>query len=355
MGTPTSILILPGLLGTPEMPWLRNQSLANLRHLSSQSAVFGLNWSGTEAEIVGLNPAYQMRQGPLTVAGLGADPPPRSVHFHVSVLSLVGDVGDVPGYDIPGELESVIASCLLRLNTKSLTVVLGQGQNHGLVWEPGSLDLGTISPYSFNGRPFSQVLPEGDGEPLLRRFIDDSINLLAEQEFNLIRREEGLPPLNAFWPWGHGFRQDLPNLALRRGSVSSFWSSSLRLAGIARLAGYRHSNRLTLGRGTSVLLAELAKWLRMDGHNVGVVGEFGEWREREAYDEYGWLLKELDGHLEPFIDGSRRLALLAPGSPGLAFIYDPDNREVGTCPFDERAFEEKLVQHQLFEVVASLL
>ena len=98
------------------------------------------------------------------------------------------------------------------------------------------------------------VLPEGDNEPALRRFIDDSINLLSELEFNAERLDKGLLPVNLLWPWGQGIRTDVPNLALMRGAPATVLSDSLRLEGVARLAGYRPLGRSWLGNGMN------AKW-----------------------------------------------------------------------------------------------
>lgn len=355
MASPISILILPGLLNSSEEPWLSDQTLPILNELSANSEVFGLNWLGTEVELVGLEPSFQMNQGPLTVAGLGADPPSRSVHFHISTLSVAGDRGGLPPYEIPEELDAPLKTALERLNTKSLIAVPGRGQDHGLVWENGSIDLETVPASDLIAGSLVSALPQGDGEFKLRRFIDDSINLLGDQEFNLIRQEEGLPPLNMFWPWGQGFRRDLPNLALRRGAVASFWSNSLRLAAVSRLSGYQHADRLTFGRGTSVRLEQLFKWFRADEISVATIGEFATWRESGSHEEYEWLLKEVEARLEPYLAGTRRLAVLAPGSPGLGFVYDPERRVNGRYPFDERTLEEPVIHNQLFELMGDLL
>ncbi|MFX6823313.1 hypothetical protein ABTH33_20400, partial [Acinetobacter baumannii] len=81
---------------------------------------------------------------------------------------------------------------------KRLTPVFGPRLTHGLVWEEGSLDLGTRTPPV--GESVHTGLPEGDGERLLRQLIDDSVNLFSELELNRRRMDEGKSPFNLLWP-----------------------------------------------------------------------------------------------------------------------------------------------------------
>ncbi len=253
------VLIIPELLSLAE-PFL-DRSLPNLQALAASSTLFRLSRledvETPEARFLGLRPSdAALRQGPLTVAALGADPPSRSLHFHLSLLSIVGDTVLEPApLPTDEELRPLLAASE-KLNTRLLTIVASSGLDHGLVWEAlGEMETAPVG--TLLGEPLRGHYPVGDGEPMLRRFIDDSVNLLSDLQFNRRRIDEGQTPLNLLWPWGHGVRTPVPNLALRRASPAFVISNSLRLAGLTRLAGYRHSNIGWLGYGLQTYLGSV--------------------------------------------------------------------------------------------------
>jgi len=300
-----------------------------------------------EALYLGMGPGEgQMRQGPLTVAALGADPPSGSTHFHLSLMSFSDGVASELTVKIPPEQEQIVLSQLERLNTKTLTIVKGSGLDHGLVWE-GRGDMGTTPAASVSGHEIRGFLPEGDGEMLLRRLIDDSVNLLAELELNEERVDRGLPPLNLLWPWGPGLREPVPNLALVRGEPATVWSNSLRLRGLSRLVGYRHLASPTAA-GINLRLEALASAALSSDPFICVLDLFRSLREESRLDEAAWFLRELDERLiAPLADkwaaGAARLTLLAPSSRsvGLGLVWEPTASGENVYPFDERSVEER--------------
>lgn len=319
--------------------------------------VFEAGWLGVRPGTVG------MAQGPLTVAALGYEPPERSVHFHLSLMS-VGEDGalGLVSDDLLAEDVRAVMDAAERLATKRLTPVRGRGVDHGLVWEDGSLDLGVTSSGEAAGRDWRSVLPEGDGERILRGFIDDSLNLLSGLEFNRRRVGEGLAPLNILWPWGFGFRQALPNLALRRGDAVTVWAEDLRLEGLVRLSGYRFGEgRLRRGVHTTE-----EAWGRLAGVSAGVLVsprseemrrlgrleelEFEMRTMAERFLEPLWAKREA----EPFV-----LGIFGPGvdgGAGLGLMVDSRAGGLGPVPFDERVWDDPRVPEMaLWETVERVL
>jgi hypothetical protein len=326
-----------------------------------------------EAAWLGLSPhSLALQEGPLMVSALGADPPDGSVHFHLSLLSYQNEEAVAPTVTAKPEDLRIVLEAAKKLQGKKLTIVEGEGYEHGLVWEDGSLDLGTVSKGGVEGKPLTGLLPEGDGEPLLRRLIDDSINLLSSLPLNRERAEEGLPMLNLLWPWGPGMRVATPNLALRRGEVGHVQSSSLRLQGLTRLVGYRHGDRAAFGRGLKISMANVLSASRVKSPLVVVIDSFSELRGLERMEEMGWLTRELDSKLfAPLWELGQNeplsLTVLAPGGytgrapvsaseTGLALSFDSKQARQNNVPFDERALEERtLALQDPWEVVASAL
>ncbi|AIE88019.1 hypothetical protein [Fimbriimonas ginsengisoli] len=349
------VLILPGLLVEPDSESPLRQKLPALQVMAETGSVFRLaampRIETPEALFLGMRPnEAQMRQGPLTVSALGADPPEKSTHFHLSLMSFVDGVVDAPDYlPTPTEVES-ISEQAKRLNTSKLTLVRGEALDHGLVWESRG-DFGTTSATDVKGQPMKPNLPEGDGETLFRRYIDDSINLLTDLELNQRRIDEGLAPLNLLWPWGHGERRPVPNLLLRRGERAVVESGSMRLAGLSRLAGYRHEDRALVGRGVNTKFRNLAQRTGQRDVSIIFLDAFEEFNRAGKEEELHWMVRELDREmLQPLFDSAletaTRITLLSPGldgKPGLGLVSEPQSPLSNWVPFDERSLEERLI------------
>ncbi len=314
-----------------------------------------------ELSLLGLDPSrFRIAQGPLTVSALGFDPPERSVHFHVSVGSLdrEGAIQRLTRTDTEDWSRALVAC--KKLDTRTLTLLPCDDRNLGLVWEEGSLDTALVPFEEAIGRPFVSCLPEGDGEVILRRFVDDSVNILEAMDFNKRRLDEGLEPLNLLWPWGAGIREHLPNLAFRRGEPVQYESRDLRLSGLVRLFGYRHGDRREFGRPLAPDLARLADLTARYPVLVVLLQHLGEAVTKGRIDEAVQMLEEMAdqwllpaSRMRPF-----QLVLLAPQAAGrgLALTWDSEAPLVGAKPFDERILDDRTIPvHHAWELVASVL
>lgn len=301
-----------------------------------------------EALYLGMRPREgQLRPGPLTVAAFGLEPPERSTHFCLSLLSMTdGALSDVA--ELPNEEETrVLETCLARLNSRVLTGIWGEPNHHALVWE-GHGDFGTTPPEVAIQKGYRDSLPEGDAEPLLRGYIDDSVNILFEQDFNRRRIDEGHLPLNVFWPWGHGFRERQPNLVLRRGHPAWVETTSIRLAGLSRLVGYRVGPRAPGIKAVNLDLSALNRRITSESLSLVVLEGPGEsWAKRDPEAAY-YQVREIDRRiLAPWFDATeddqRQLLVLAPetGSNGLWLHYSTDSKGDSHLPFDDRILDER--------------
>ncbi|MCB0826263.1 MAG: hypothetical protein KDC26_08740 [Armatimonadetes bacterium] len=314
-----------------------------------------------EVAYFGISPVrFPVAAGPLMVSALGVDPPDRSVHFHLSWLSVdeAGQLGFAPGKVSAQELDA-LNQVFEQLQTKRLIPVLGEGTDHALVWEDGSLDLGVTAPSQAAGQPWDSCLPEGDGERILRQLIEDSLNILDDHEINRIRREEGEPPLNVLWPWGFGFRPSLPNLALRRGEVVEVRSNSLRLQGLARLVGYRHSERSRFLKGVHVNPKVLKDTFNSSSNQI-VVLNLEEMRQQNRMEEIEYSLRVVGENLvEPILsqpEPEHEILILAPGNPGLFAFCASYAIAESNLPFDERILDEpKAPKRRMEELIDQFL
>lgn len=294
-----------------------------------------------------------LKEGPLVVSALGVDPPERSVHFHLSLLTTNGDKATLPKFKPTEDEVKELLGHASRLNTVKLTTVKGFDFTHGLVWEEGSIDLQTADPNE--GLNLRADKPIGDGEPMLRRYIDDSINLLSGLELNRRREDEGQEPLNLLWPWGQGLRSRVPSLLLKYGKVP-VETGSIRLAGLSRLVGWTSGNVRSFGSGTSVDFRRILKTVEGNARTIVHLSSFDEFRREGKFDEMDWLSREVERELlQPVLEMDRESswAILSPGQWGLGLVSTLATDVRNDLPFDERAFESSgLFQKPLHELVS---
>ncbi|MCW5936129.1 MAG: hypothetical protein KIT11_02335 [Fimbriimonadaceae bacterium] len=355
-----ALVVIPGVIARQGQASLLADLRGGWKSLPEQGRVVRLppadgfderTWLGIAPE--GAPPA----QGPLTVAALGFEPPERSVHIHLSLASLdeAGRIHTLPPRGLLVGREAVEAAKIL--DTDRLTLLAADGVDHGLVWESGSIELGLTPLAEAAGEDYRARLPDGDGEALLRRLIDDSVNFLSNLEFNLRRADEGLPMANLLWPWGAGFRPQLPNLALRRGQRARVFSRELRVLGLARLAGYQAEPPGSLGQAVFPRLDALATALAEERPTVTALDGVAEAREfgrEEEAERYLSLVGER--LLEPILrDPEGRLTLILPheDGEGLALEFDGALPRDSAVPLDERVIGDRSVPmgraHELVE------
>ena len=128
--------------------------------------------------------------------------------------------------------------------------------------------------------------------------------------------DEGRPGFGPLWPWAHGPRTAVPNLALLRGEIAAVDTPSIRLRGLARLAGLP-------GRGSE----GAARLVHRS------VARFADPEER--LHALRFVTDRIDR------DAIDRLTLLMPGPvAGLALTWDRERPEGVDGPFDERRIED---------------
>lgn len=341
---------------------MQRRLVLHLPHLPLHDVLFessiARNWAA-EGEVRAINPLRQgatpelaylglpsevvVEPGVLTVAALKAEPPARAWNFHVSLLSDEAGVARALPFKLTPEEEAVIKANLPRLNTKTFTFLAGEQFDHALVVE-ANLDLGTTSADEIIGKSWAAHLPDGDGEQHLRGYIDAGLNMLSELEFNRIRHEEGQPVVNLVWPWGHGRRPDLPNLAFERGEPSKVLTDSLRMDGLARLVRLRPV-RQDLGFGLPFKFEKALS--HCDGTTTYLVLETpGKFAVDAMWEEVGWWLRELDNRLLSPLREERKerpmdlLFVVSEAEKGLAFRYRSYRPAESSVPFSLESAQE---------------
>ncbi len=354
------VVILEGALGDESV--LRNRFKA----LEESGDVYRLSpfppLETPEALYLGMHPSEgQMSQGPLTVAGLGADPPDRSTQFAVTPLSLIANqLTWHPEEPLAVEELNTIHKVAERLNAKRFTYVKGKGREGGLVWEELH-GLQCERPSELGEKALNEVLPVGEKDEILRRWIDDSINLLFEEDFNRRRIDAGKVPFNVLWPWGPGMRFRVPQLTIMRGQPAMVMGSTLRLAGLSRLVGYRSADPDSFPTGVNTPFVKFldhgAKW----GRGVIVLSEPGQFRRPDQLEQLDWWMDTFSrkfalNYIEE-AEAEDELLVVALGTGlGLALHWRKGENLGSGQPFDERVLEDRrLPVRDLHDVVDAML
>jgi hypothetical protein len=268
----------------------------------------------------------QLADGPLVCAALRVYPPDRSVQFRVGVLSFASDglLTHSPFRPQPGEVRE-IRRIGERLNSSSLTFIGGPELDHGLVWEQGSIDMQTLSPDVVCGKKLAESAPQGDGERMLRTWIEDSADLLSRTEMNARRLDDGLPPWSVLWPFGHGLRPRVPNLTLERHETTFVQSSQILMEGFLAEKTLRVSRSLTI-------LDSLEPFMQ-EAHT----------------DEMNWFVREWDDNFcKPLLDHIRldsdsRATFVFPslaGDFGLILSATGRLKQTSSLPYDARSLDD---------------
>lgn len=364
----TCVVVLPKALEREnEVPLLpeKSRGVAKLFAHGQVCLVKTLDLARPEYDWVGLFPdAPSASRGVLAVAAFGADPPERSTHFCLNFLTTDADQVLQPTFVLDPSHADQLYQASLRLETKSLKLVRGVGLDHALVWENGSIEMECREPSETAILGLRQSLPVGDGETMIRRFIDDSMNVLSELEVNRARQDEGLDPLNLLWPWGPGFRPYLQNMVLKRGADVRVESPSPWLKGLCRLIGYKHGDPWNLGFGTNLRLETIADSLQNETFGLAVIPTIGEFRMKGRHEEAAWLGNEvIDRLIEPLLRSADqepyRMLVIATGAEGLGLALDFQSHAQPTgniVPFSAEALEEKsLPRMELHQLIAEAL
>lgn len=328
-----------------------------------------------EGEVLAMESVDPVSDGPLYASAFGMDLPAKFPKFRVSVYEASNDAFQVPR-ELAVQERTFIADALRKLDTPRFRVQVGNGFDHAAAWM-SEAEFNTHGLIGANETEYRRRLPEGDGETLLRQFIDDSRDLLLDCEVNRIRNDEGHPPISVFWPWAHGPTPKVTPVSLRIGTPLTVIADDLRMLGISRLA---QAEVMHLSEFGSRLKWDWKALFKSSFRNVTVVylTQFRQLVSENLDEEARWLYQEFLTELAlavPETQGGQSgnngtisrvsLALLGESS-GLAIQFGSgasgrNETDLSPVPnrlgiFDERLLEENWVKKiSMFQLIGGML
>ncbi len=193
-------------------------------------------------DLLGFDPRrYYTGRGPIEALAMGVPLDAGDVAFRCSLVTSDGTtlIDNSSGHIMTEESRPLIELLEKRLGSDKRKFFPGVQYRHIMAERNGSIDLQTIAPHDFVGKPLAGHWPEGAGAERLKQLMYDSLELLDGHPINVKRREEGKNPGNMVWLWGQGHAPSLPNFLLTFGKRGGVITGVDVVRGLGRATGLR--------------------------------------------------------------------------------------------------------------------
>lgn len=202
--------------------------------------------------VLGYDPAiYYSGRSPLEAGSIGIDMKPTDVSLRCNLVTL----SDEPEYDdktiidyCAGDISTADAKILVDalkevFDNEEFQLFAGVSYRHCLIWNNGTLDLGTLTPpHDITGKPIRGHLPEHPNAKMLYDMMRRSYDVLKNHPLNLERAARGERPANSMWFWGEGVRKPLAAFEDKYGVKGAMISAVDLLKGIGKFSGMKVIN-----------------------------------------------------------------------------------------------------------------
>lgn len=197
--------------------------------------------------ILGYNPdIYYSGRSPLEAGSIGIDMKPTDVSFRCNLVTLSDEenyedktILDYCADDISTEEAKILIDYLAeKFNNVEFQLYSGVSYRHCLIWNNGTLDVGTLTPpHDITGKPIKEYIPTAENAQKLYDMMVKSYDLLKDHPVNKARIERGKRPANSMWFWGEGVRKALMPFDEKYGLKGSIISAVDLLKGIGKFSG----------------------------------------------------------------------------------------------------------------------
>ncbi len=196
--------------------------------------------------VLGYDPqVYYTGRSPLEAGSIGIDMKPTDVSFRCNLVTL----SDEPEYadktildycadDISTDEAKILIDYLAEhFNNDEFQLYSGVSYRHCLIWNNGTLDVGTLTPpHDITGKPIKDHLPDPEKVGKLYDMMVKSYDLLKDHPVNKARVARGKRPANSMWFWGEGKRASLTPFLEKYGLKGSMISAVDLLKGIGKFS-----------------------------------------------------------------------------------------------------------------------
>jgi len=195
--------------------------------------------------VIGYDPVkYYAGRGPLEAANMGIKLGENDIAFRCNFVTVLDDamIDYSAGHIKTKEADFLINDLNKKLSSEKIKFYTGISYRHLMVIEAGTENGGDFSakctpPHDIVGKKIKKFLPKGEGEEVLNKLMQDSIDILAKSDINKIRIDLKENPANMIWLWGQGKNVKLPLFKERYGLDGGVISAVNLIKGIGRIIG----------------------------------------------------------------------------------------------------------------------
>ena len=194
--------------------------------------------------VLGYDPSvYYSGRSPLEAGSIGIDMKPTDISFRCNLVTLSDEeryedktMVDYCADDIStAEAAEIISFIQEKMGNKEFSFYSGVSYRHCLIWDHGTLDIGTLTPpHDITGKKITDYLGVNQNGEKLLEMMKKSYDLLKNHPVNLKRTERGQRPANSLWFWGEGVRKDLMPFEKKYGLKGAMISAVDLLKGIGK-------------------------------------------------------------------------------------------------------------------------
>lgn len=196
--------------------------------------------------VLGYDPkVYYTGRSPLEAGSIGIDMKSSDVSFRCNLVTLSEEknyedrtIIDYCAGDISTEEAHELIDFLgEHFNNDEFKFYGGVSYRHCLIWNNGTLDIGTLTPpHDITGRKIKEYIPTHPNIKKLYEMMVKSYELLKEHPVNKARVARGQRPANSIWLWGEGKRAELTPFKEKYGLNASMISAVDLLKGIGKFS-----------------------------------------------------------------------------------------------------------------------
>lgn len=230
---------------TPNMDMLAKKSIVGLVKTVADSMKPGSDVANLA--VLGYNPEiFYSGRSPLEAGSIGIDMKATDVSFRCNLVTLSDEenyadktIIDYCADDISTEEAKILIDYLKEhFDNNEFTLYSGVSYRHCLIWDNGTLDIGTLTPpHDITGKPIKEYIPAANNAKKLYDMMKKSYELLKNHPINLKRIAKGKRPANSCWFWGEGVKKSLTSFEEKYGVKGSMISAVDLLKGIGKFSG----------------------------------------------------------------------------------------------------------------------
>ncbi len=197
--------------------------------------------------VLGYDPKiYYSGRSPLEAGSIGIDMKDTDVSFRCNLVTLSDEprfedktMVDYCSGDISTEeARELVKTLAEHFNSEEFQLYSGVSYRHCLIWNGGTLDVGTLTPpHDITGRPIKEYYPKHPNAQKLYEMMKESYDILINHPVNIARVNAGKRPATSMWFWGEGVRKPLTAFEEKYGLKGSMISAVDLLKGIGKFSG----------------------------------------------------------------------------------------------------------------------